>query len=671
MSIPNNASLITSPLFIEFDTSGRPLAGGKLYTYAAGTLTPLATYTDATLTVTNANPVVLDNYGKAQIWFGSQAYKLNLTDSLGVQQPDYPIDNIILNTQASLALALSSSTTNAQGQGLVGFNPALTYAAGTLPAALASTAAGMGAALVGWMHNLVGAVGRTVGDRLRDSVSVKDFGAKGDTTAAGVGTDDTAAIIAAYTAVAATGGTVRFPQGRYKFTSQLVMPVGVNFKGAGRSVQSWFTQGAAKNRPTVLYKSGNFDGIQMNEGCSIQEISVDGASDTATGAVANAGNGICLVGLNASLRNVGVTNHGGWGISVGNGVWIAGRKYSIGNRVTNGNAQYICTQSGTAAGAGGPTGTGTGIVDNTVYWNYVGVFAGTSTSYWHMENISVMGNTLGGITFNDYWLGYGAPYTNNNAGTLKGFFVGYNTGDGFDVYATYGNLIEGGYSTDNGFAFVGGTLTNVGSAYGFHVGALATYNTFAACGGEANTSLGWIFDAGSNANSMIGCNYTSSNFADNGTNHIHIPSGGTNNLLATGVGNVARTGSLHRGMLRSGSNAGNTMPSTALERGYTQNGFGAQGTYPGIYWWDSASTNGMQLWEAYANAQTLTFGQPNSSYGVMNPFMTFTTTGTAVRMGLPMLAASTTYANDGAAAAGGVPIGGTYRNGSVVMVRVT
>jgi hypothetical protein len=34
------------------------------------------------------------------------------------------------------------------------------------------------------------------------------------------------------------------------------------------------------------------------------------------------------------------------------------------------------------------------------------------------------------------------------------------------------------------------------------------------------------------------------------------------------------------------------------------------------------------------------------------------------------LAASASYANDAAAAAGGVPIGGFYRNGSIVMVRV-
>ena len=37
---------------------------------------------------------------------------------------------------------------------------------------------------------------------------------------------------------------------------------------------------------------------------------------------------------------------------------------------------------------------------------------------------------------------------------------------------------------------------------------------------------------------------------------------------------------------------------------------------------------------------------------------------------MPALQASTTYANDSAAATGGVPIGGVYRNGSAVQVRI-
>ena len=63
----NGASLITSPLFFEADTNGDPLAGGQLFTYQAGSLIPLATYTDATLTVPNTNPVILDAYGKAEV----------------------------------------------------------------------------------------------------------------------------------------------------------------------------------------------------------------------------------------------------------------------------------------------------------------------------------------------------------------------------------------------------------------------------------------------------------------------------------------------------------------------------------------------------------------------------------------------------------------------------
>ena len=38
-----------------FSNTGVPLSGGKLYTYVAGTTTPLATYTDVGLSVANPN----------------------------------------------------------------------------------------------------------------------------------------------------------------------------------------------------------------------------------------------------------------------------------------------------------------------------------------------------------------------------------------------------------------------------------------------------------------------------------------------------------------------------------------------------------------------------------------------------------------------------------------
>jgi stage V sporulation protein SpoVS len=55
--------------------------------------------------------------------------------------------------------------------------------------------------------------------------------------------------------------------------------------------------------------------------------------------------------------------------------WASTTAYVIGDHVTNDTAPvkiYICTAAGTSAGSGGPTGTGSGITDGTVTWNYVG-----------------------------------------------------------------------------------------------------------------------------------------------------------------------------------------------------------------------------------------------------------------------------------------------------------
>lgn len=70
-----------------FDTNGKPLAGGSVYTYIAGTSTPQATYTNSTATVANANPVLLDASGFPQsggIWLTSAAYKIVVKNSAGV-----------------------------------------------------------------------------------------------------------------------------------------------------------------------------------------------------------------------------------------------------------------------------------------------------------------------------------------------------------------------------------------------------------------------------------------------------------------------------------------------------------------------------------------------------------------------------------------------------------
>jgi len=79
------ARSIPTPKHQFFDNNGDPLSGGKLYSYVAGTTTPLATYTDAVGDTQNANPVILDSEGRANVFIGNANYKFKLTDSNDVE----------------------------------------------------------------------------------------------------------------------------------------------------------------------------------------------------------------------------------------------------------------------------------------------------------------------------------------------------------------------------------------------------------------------------------------------------------------------------------------------------------------------------------------------------------------------------------------------------------
>ena len=74
-------AVLMTPPYVEFqDSNGLPLAGGKVYAYAAGTLTPKNTFTDSTEATPNANPVILDSAGRAAIWING-SYKFIVKDS--------------------------------------------------------------------------------------------------------------------------------------------------------------------------------------------------------------------------------------------------------------------------------------------------------------------------------------------------------------------------------------------------------------------------------------------------------------------------------------------------------------------------------------------------------------------------------------------------------------
>jgi len=97
------------------DAAGVPLAGGFLYTYAAGSTTPQATYTDSTSATANSNPIVLDSRGEANIWLSSSTYKFKLTDANGTEI--WTVDNIAAPSTALSPVFDSNVTISADGPG--------------------------------------------------------------------------------------------------------------------------------------------------------------------------------------------------------------------------------------------------------------------------------------------------------------------------------------------------------------------------------------------------------------------------------------------------------------------------------------------------------------------------------------------------------------------------
>ena len=111
-------TMVLSPAPVQqyFDSSGAPLAGGQLFSYAAGTTIPQAAFTDSTGGTALPNPVVLNSRGEVApsgtgtscgLWLDpTLAYKFVLAPSTDTNPPTSPIwtvDNIVSPQSAILA----------------------------------------------------------------------------------------------------------------------------------------------------------------------------------------------------------------------------------------------------------------------------------------------------------------------------------------------------------------------------------------------------------------------------------------------------------------------------------------------------------------------------------------------------------------------------------------
>lgn len=132
-------------------------------------------------------------------------------------------------------------------------------------ASKAELAAGSGASLVTFTQAGEGAVSRSTQDKLRDTVSVKDYGAQG------IGGDDTAAILLAISKLP-NGGTLRFPgSGVWGISAPLVTSDAspITFKGDGDC--------------SVIKKLFNGDMVNLGKRSQIHDLVLDGNGANFTG----------------------------------------------------------------------------------------------------------------------------------------------------------------------------------------------------------------------------------------------------------------------------------------------------------------------------------------------------------------------------------------------------
>jgi hypothetical protein len=183
----NAMTEIVSPFAQFFDTSGAPLNNGNIYIGTANLdaqSNPIPVYWDEALTIPAAQPLrTLNGY---IVRNGTPARIFTNADNFSMTVQTGPA-----RTVWSVQDATSVNIPDISGPD--------------------------GSSIVGFIRAETGAVALTAEDKLREHLSLKDFGAVGDGVA-----DDTAAVNRWFAAVLATGQTGYAPAGTYKCTSPIV-----------------------------------------------------------------------------------------------------------------------------------------------------------------------------------------------------------------------------------------------------------------------------------------------------------------------------------------------------------------------------------------------------------------------------------------------------------------
>lgn len=233
-----SATLSPPPKLQFFTAGGIPLVGGHLYTYAAGTTTPLATYTDASGTTQNPVDIELDARGEAPngVWLNGASYKFVLASADAPAVPIWTVDNIEAQEAINDLLAFEALLAGSTGSTLVGF-----------------TQNGPGTT-------------RTVQSKLSDSYSVADFGFSTSASAAANAT----AFVNAWN----ISKQLTIPAGTYNVTGlPNFATLGARIQGIGKVVLNITGAG-----PGLIVDAGTTAGVV------VQNIVIDNLTINCTGA---------------------------------------------------------------------------------------------------------------------------------------------------------------------------------------------------------------------------------------------------------------------------------------------------------------------------------------------------------------------------------------------------
>lgn len=399
-----------------------------------------------------------------------------------------------------------------------------------------------------------------------------------------------------------------------------------------------YTNGSYPNVPLTL---GSGSGMTAN--ITVAGGSVTAVALTATGANYRAGNVLsCLT-----------SNIGG---GPGSGFTIT---------VTAVNA-YICTASGTSAAATGPTGTGTGITDNTVTWDYLPLTANSDLYDFSIDGLALTcGATAGGIATSagHFDLRNGTistPAGNNQSGIVLSDECTFFNLENLNVFGMgveacrfdFGNLanntwkparpkkgtFKNCYFAGNGTSAAAGTFPaiSIANCDGVTVDACRFgYETSYSAKSEASQGTGVNLSSATTVQNVLVKNCRFGGVAGGSPYAVQSIAGGTSNTNCRFENNTVGSGILNT----AGAWLSDSVLTQTLVNGSTITNNGASGSYRTVHCSAAGAVTAIKLQPGVYGGQLLTLtntaagggsitfdvvGNSSVAEGVSNPIATLT-----------------------------------------------